>query len=332
MKKLVLLAPPVAAVVLAFTLTMAAILSVAGSQDAAADPAGPGSVCTVTVNGTGLSVQGEQVVNAQTIQTVAASNGIPKQGSVVGIATAMQESQLINLNRGDRDSKGLFQQRPSQGWGTIAQIMDPKLSTAAFYGVATHTNNPGLLDIKGWESMPVTVAAQAVQRSGFAGAYAQWEPLARAIVSGSSTKCEDAASVPVVPGQWAKPLTKYVITSPFGPRTCSGPCSSPHKGVDLAAPVGTRIYAAGPGKVIYAGVMGTYGNLIEIDHGGGVHTKYAHQRGFTVKKGDTVRAGQQIGFVGMTGRTYGPHTHFEVTKNATPINPVPFMKAKGINL
>ena len=77
----------------------------------------------------------------------------------------MQESTLLNVDYGDRDSLGLFQQRPSQGWGTDAQIQDPVLASKAFYGVATHTSNPGLLDISGWQSMSVTQAAQAVQRS-----------------------------------------------------------------------------------------------------------------------------------------------------------------------
>ena len=76
----------------------------------------------------------------------------------------------------------MFQQRPSSGWGTVAQIRDPHLATRAFYGVADHTHNPGLTDVNGWQDMSVAQAAQAVQRSAFPDAYAKWEPAARAIV------------------------------------------------------------------------------------------------------------------------------------------------------
>ena len=105
---------------------------------------------------------------------------------MIALATAMQESTLINVNYGDRDSLGLFQQRTSQGWCTVAQCVDPVLAALAFYGIASHTSNPGLVDISGWQSMPVTHAAQAVQRSGFPDAYAKWESLARDIVAHES--------------------------------------------------------------------------------------------------------------------------------------------------
>ncbi|MEI5672447.1 MULTISPECIES: peptidoglycan-binding domain-containing protein [unclassified Nocardioides] len=129
------------------------------------------------------SLSDEQKGHARTIIGVGKGAGVPEQGWVVALATAMQESTLVNVDYGDRDSLGLFQQRTSQGWGTEAQILDPVLSTRAFYGVAAHTPNPGLLDIAGWESMPVTEAAQAVQRSAYPDAYAKWETLARDIVA-----------------------------------------------------------------------------------------------------------------------------------------------------
>ena len=68
---------------------------------------------------------------------------MPEYGWVIALATSMQESTLLNIDYGDRDSLGLFQQRPSQGWGTESQILDPVLSSKAFYGVATHTPTPG---------------------------------------------------------------------------------------------------------------------------------------------------------------------------------------------
>ncbi|GAA1764251.1 hypothetical protein GCM10009795_008470 [Nocardioides hankookensis] len=129
------------------------------------------------------SLSEEQKQNARTIIGVGQQAGVPEYGWVVALATAMQESTLINVDYGDRDSLGLFQQRTSQGWGTDAQILDPVLASKAFYGVATHTSNPGLTDISGWQSMTVTQAAQAVQRSAYPDAYAKWESLARDIVA-----------------------------------------------------------------------------------------------------------------------------------------------------
>ncbi|MFY0408303.1 peptidoglycan-binding domain-containing protein [Solicola sp. PLA-1-18] len=129
------------------------------------------------------SLSPEQKQNARTIIGVGKGANVPERGWVVALATAMQESTLINVTYGDRDSLGLFQQRPSQGWGTNAQVSDPVLASKAFYGVASHTPNPGLLDISGWQQMTITQAAQAVQRSAYPDAYAKWETLARDIVA-----------------------------------------------------------------------------------------------------------------------------------------------------
>lgn len=120
----------------------------------------------------------EQARNTVTIAQVARDLGVSRRGLQIATATAIQESKLVNLAGGDRDSIGLFQQRPSTGWGTPAQVRDPVLATRAFYGRADHTNNTGLLDIDGWQDLPLTQAAQRVQRSGFPNAYAQWETVA----------------------------------------------------------------------------------------------------------------------------------------------------------
>ncbi|WP_243420626.1 C40 family peptidase [Micromonospora globispora] len=116
----------------------------------------------------------EQVGNAATIVAVGAELRAPPRGWVVALATAMQESSLRNLPGGDRDSVGLFQQRPSQGWGTPAQLRDPRYASGKFYAA--------LLAVDGWQGMPLTDAAQAVQRSAFPGAYARWEDDAIALV------------------------------------------------------------------------------------------------------------------------------------------------------
>ncbi|WP_416530374.1 C40 family peptidase [Streptomyces coelicoflavus] len=123
----------------------------------------------------GLDLPSEQVSNAQTIVAAGLSLDVPKKGQIVALATAMQESRLRNLNYGDRDSLGLFQQRPSQGWGSAEQIRDPTYASEQFY--------KHLLKVNGWQQMTVTQAAQAVQRSGLPDAYAQWEDLATALQS-----------------------------------------------------------------------------------------------------------------------------------------------------
>ena len=109
--------------------------------------------------------------NARTIVQVGVVLGIPEYGVVVALATAMQESKLYNLGdlgtTNDHDSLGLFQQRPSMGWGSEAQVTDPVYATTAFY--------LALQQVPGWESMAITDAAQSVQRSSFPYAYAQWE-------------------------------------------------------------------------------------------------------------------------------------------------------------
>lgn len=126
----------------------------------------------------------EQLANVRTIIAEGKNAGVPEYGWVVGIATAMQESRLRNLSGGDRDSVGLFQQRPSSGWGDPAELVDPVYASRAFYGGPNSpTSNTGLLDIAGWESLSVTEAAQAVQVSAYPDAYAQWETLARDAVA-----------------------------------------------------------------------------------------------------------------------------------------------------
>lgn len=116
---------------------------------------------------------------------------LPARAAVIAVATARQESALRNLPGGDRDSIGLFQQRPSQGWGAPDQLADPAYATDAFLA--------RLIQVPGWESIPLTDAAQAVQRSGFPDAYAQWEPLAAAAVAAISgdgpAECAGGAGV-----------------------------------------------------------------------------------------------------------------------------------------
>nr|WP_202524070.1 hypothetical protein [Kitasatospora sp. SID7827] len=127
----------------------------------------PDEGCTVTTAaGTG-TLELAQAANASTIAAVAMSRGLPERAVTISLATAIQESKLYNLEGGDRDSVGLFQQRPSQGWGSVDQIMDPVYSTNKFLDA--------LVKVNGYAQLPLTDAAQQVQRSGYPQAYAKHE-------------------------------------------------------------------------------------------------------------------------------------------------------------
>jgi hypothetical protein len=131
--------------------------------------------CSATAGGTTARLDLDQAVNASTIAAVATRRGLPARAATIALATAMQESKLRNLDHGDRDSLGLFQQRPSQGWGTPQQVMDPEYAANRFYDA--------LVKIDGYRTMEITQAAQRVQRSGYPRAYADHEPAARALAS-----------------------------------------------------------------------------------------------------------------------------------------------------
>jgi cell wall-associated NlpC family hydrolase len=147
-------------------------------------------------DGVSVTLDGDQQANARTIITTGKQLGVPPQGLVVAVATALQESTLRNLDYGDRDSVGLFQQRPSTGWGTVAQLTDPPTAAGKFFRA--------LLQVPGWQSLPVTVAAQTVQRSAFPMAYAKWEALATSLVNSvtgaQAYGCSSAAGTKVPDG------------------------------------------------------------------------------------------------------------------------------------
>ncbi|TFD89516.1 M23 family metallopeptidase, partial [Cryobacterium psychrotolerans] len=135
-------------------------------------------------------------------------------------------------------------------------------------------------------------------------------------------------------GDWVSPAYGR-ITAGYGPRPricSSGGCSSSyHSGTDLGTGCYAPISAAHSGRVMYAGRLGTYGNYVLIDHGGGVSTGYAHIRdgGIFVRNGQRVGTGQAIASTGSTGASTACHLHFEVRVNGGRINPVPFMGARG---
>ncbi|NYD65936.1 LysM peptidoglycan-binding domain-containing protein [Agromyces atrinae] len=128
----------------------------------------------------------EMAANARVIIAVGRELALGDQAIVIALAAAAQESGLVNVDYGDRDSLGLFQQRPSMGWGTEAEVRDPTRAARAFYGgpsSPTGGEPRGLIDIPGWETMSVTDAAQAVQLSAHPDLYAQWEGPARTWLS-----------------------------------------------------------------------------------------------------------------------------------------------------
>ena len=135
------------------------------------DPEG----CTVTLDGHTVDLSTEQAENATLIAAIGIRRELPARAVSIALATAYQESKIRNLNNGDRDSLGIFQQRPSMGWGTAKQVRDPYHATNAFYDA--------LVKVDGYETMPITEAAQKVQRSGFPDAYSAHEIDARALAS-----------------------------------------------------------------------------------------------------------------------------------------------------
>lgn len=126
---------------------------------------------------TKAQLSADQLANCRTVISVGQSKGVPTKGLIVAIATIFQESGARNLNYGDRDSVGLFQQRGNGAWGSLADRMDPAKSAGMFFDA--------LKKVPNWEAMPVTMAAQKVQRSAYPLAYARWEKLATEIVTGA---------------------------------------------------------------------------------------------------------------------------------------------------
>jgi murein DD-endopeptidase MepM/ murein hydrolase activator NlpD len=120
------------------------------------------------------------------------------------------------------------------------------------------------------------------------------------------------------------------ISSAFGAR--DDPISSEkrfHAGIDIAVPAGAEIKAASNGTVTFSGTASGYGKLVEIDHGGGTVTRYAHNAANLVTAGQQIRTGDVIAIVGRTGRATGPHLHFEVRQDGKPVDPVPLLRAPG---
>jgi hypothetical protein len=189
-------------------------------------------LCTTRVGGLSVVLENGQARNAALISAISVRRGMPAHAATIALATALQESKLRNLSGGDRDSLGLFQQRHSQGWGTRRQIMDPVYATNAFYDA--------LAKVPGYQSLPVTEAAQQVQRSGFPSAYAVYERDARALASAMTGYSPAAFSCHVTaPGGQDAPVAQRAVALRRALGTAFGPTS-------VSVVAGTKLVVASP--------------------------------------------------------------------------------------
>ncbi|MFI5932465.1 M23 family metallopeptidase [Actinoplanes sp. NPDC051494] len=304
-----------------------------------------------------------QMKNAAIIINVGAELKLPPRAWVIAVATAMQESRLSNLGylgeNNDHDSLGLFQQRPSSGWGKPSQVTDPEYAATKFYNK--------LKTVKNWDHLPLTRAAQRVQISAYPNAYAKHELVATQIVNvladgaanaaGSSVSMVCASPADVAASGWTNPLAekgpdahKWDVGSGF--RTLDRP---KHQGVDLIVDTGTPVRSVASGVVsrvkcdeTFAGVKdcdhagypgkGGCGWMLEIQHPGNIMTRYCHlvERP-NLRAGQQVAAGEVVATSGTSGNSSGPHLHFEVHLNngrssASAVDPVQFMAQRGAPL
>jgi len=272
----------------------------------------------------GINLNSEQMKNAATIIGVGKGMGATNSDLIVSIMTAMQESTLRNLPYGDRDSIGLFQQRPSQGWGTKEQIMNPSYSAHKFFD--------SLLAMKGRHKLSLTQQAQAVQRSGFPEAYAKWQAMAQQVVAGTGFEAFSGAGS----GKKQKPVSGPVSRDWYHH-------SNLPRATDFGVGVGTPVRAAMNGRVVTStdlrgagnGGYRSYGRYIVVQSGN-EKTLYAHLSKRGVSAGSNVRAGQLIGSSGNTGNSTGPHLHFETWRGGKTVPPgtfgIPGLKKGGFTM
>ena len=194
--------------------TLALVLVVAGYfiyhsfRNVTSPPPPPG--CQVGTGVQAVDLAPEQAEVASTIAGVAARHRLPRQAVTIALAAALQESKLHNLDYGDRDSVGIFQQRPSEGWGSATELQDPIYATTKFYAA--------LLKVHGYTKMPVDQAAQAVQHSADGSAYQQWTDIAGQLTGSFTGKSPHTVSCWYTPsGQANLAGMEKQVRQTFGP-------------------------------------------------------------------------------------------------------------------
>jgi hypothetical protein len=211
---------------------------------------GPTPGCTATVAPRTYQLELSQAANAATIAAVGKRLGVEDHGVTVALAAALQESKLHNLPNGDLDSVGLFQQRPSQGWGSASQLIVPSYAASAFYRA--------LVQVPGWQSLPVTEAAQRVQHSAAPEAYAAWEQQARDLAQVLTGEVPNGLtcqfSVPAKASATA-PLTDAISTELGSPALES--TLTPARGWTVASWLVANAYAYRITAVSFAGLQWT---------------------------------------------------------------------------
>jgi murein DD-endopeptidase MepM/ murein hydrolase activator NlpD len=258
-----------------------------------------------------MALSSEQRRNAAVIISVGRSLGASGRDILIAIMAALQESGLRNLNYGDRDSIGMFQQR--NAWGTRGARLNPVMSARMFF-LGGAAGQRGLLDFSGRHRWSLTQAAQRVQVSAYPNAYAKHEGTARSLLGMRGVSIRGGGGGGG--GGFMRPVSGGGrITNPFG-KPNARYISGYHTGVDFPGRVGTPVMASGNGTVIRVASGGKYGNRVEISHAGKLYTLYAHLQRSTVRVGQQVKAGQLIGYIGTTGHSSGPHLHFEFRQGA----------------
>lgn len=315
-----------------------AIVVLVSSADSAAQCT-PGAA-VVDLDGLPASVAGydqEQLGNAAIIMQTAEGRGLDQRAQVIGVAAAMGESSLRNIDFGDdvlnpdgsmSCSLGLFQQQWCLGWGTREQVLDPAYAAGAFFD--------RLIAVSGWETMQATIAINRVQSNADPYHYAPFEAAANEVVAAlSGVPVGEGHCAPVTADGWTLPADGP-ITSPYGMRVdpVTGAFTKLHAGTDFGGHCGDPLYAAANGSVtrVFQDSFGAW--IIEIDHGGGIQSWTVHMEadGVLVDEGDVVAAGDRIGLMGSSGWSTGCHLHFEIHTDGTPTDAAAFLAAQGVTL
>lgn len=265
----------------------------------------------------GRKFTGDQMKNAGIIASVGSEMGMSKRDIQIGIMTAIAESGLVNVDYGDRDSLGLFQQRPSMGWGTPKQLLNPRYAARAFFNpLKAHKERGGEAP---W------LAAQHIQRSAFSDGsnYQKWWEAAVQIYSKGLQSSGGGGGFKMGKGGKHRPTSYPVTSGMHGGGSAGNPPA-----VDMAMPVGKPLYAVADGVITSSrdikgplssdryrgdGPYGSFGRVVQMQTDSGAGVLYAHLSRRSVTNGQRVKGGSTIGYSGNTGNSSGPHLHFGAT-------------------